>query len=208
MTSHTTVDNPNNETVSASKRPAWMGLNHLALVTADMDATVRFWHQVLGAEVMATIATPGFKHYFFRIGDYQTIAFFQYLDTELQTFAKPAGIPYEHASQFDHLSLGLPDEQALEDLRSRLIDHGCEVTEVVDHGFIRSIYFSDPTGIALEASWWTSDPQTPGYEIAERFLDPDPVPALKELIETGQIASTPRTKLVDGLVIQPGVEGI
>jgi catechol 2,3-dioxygenase-like lactoylglutathione lyase family enzyme len=206
MTGQTT--NPAHILSASENRPAWMGINHLALVTTDMDATVRFWHQVLGAEVMATIATPTFRHYFFRIGDYQTIAFFQYLDAELQTFAKPAGIPYEHASQFDHLSLGLPDEQSLEDLRARLKDHGCEVTEVVDHGFIRSIYFSDPTGIALEASWWTLDPQLPGYEVAGRFMDPDPVPALKELIETGQIASTPRTKLVDGLVIQPGVEGI
>lgn len=208
MTGHAAVDSPHNQADHSGSRPAWMGLNHLALVTSDMDATVRFWHGVLGAEIMATIATPGFKHYFFRIGDHQTIAFFEYLNTELQTFAKPAGVPYEHASQFDHLSLGLPDERALEDLRSRLIVHGCEVTEVVDHGFIRSIYFSDPTGIALEASWWTSDPQAPGYAVAERFLDPDPVPALKELIATGAIASTPRTKLVDGLVIQPGVEGI
>jgi catechol 2,3-dioxygenase-like lactoylglutathione lyase family enzyme len=206
MTGQTTT--PAQSLSASESRPAWMGLNHLALVTTDMDATVRFWHQVLGAEVMATIATPAFKHYFFRIGDYQTIAFFQYLDAELQTFAKPAGVPYEHASQFDHLSLGLPDEQALEDLRARLIDHDCEVTEVVDHGFIRSIYFSDPTGIALEASWWTADPHVPGYEVEGRFMDPDPVPALKELIETGHIATTPRTKLVDGLVIQPGVEGI
>jgi catechol-2,3-dioxygenase len=206
MTGQTTT--PDHSTSASESRPAWMGLNHLALVTTDMDATVRFWHQVLGAEVMATIATPSFKHYFFRIGDYQTIAFFQYLDAELQTFAKPAGIPYEHASQFDHLSLGLPDEQALEDLRARLQHHDCEVTEVVDHGFIRSIYFSDPTGIALEASWWTTDPHVPGYEVEGRFMDPDPVPALKELIETGHIATTPRTTLVDGLVIEPGVEGI
>ncbi|WP_206641631.1 VOC family protein [Nonomuraea polychroma] len=27
----------------------WRGVHHLALVTADMDATVRFWHGVLGA---------------------------------------------------------------------------------------------------------------------------------------------------------------
>lgn len=193
---------------AAGPRPAWMGLNHLALVTTDMDATVRFWHQVLGAEIMATIATDSFRHYFFRIGDNQTIAFFEYRGTDLATFAKPAGVPYEHASQFDHLALGLPDEQALEDLRARLIAYGCEVTEVVDHGFIRSIYFSDPTGIALEASWWTSDPQAPGYDVPERFLDPNPVPAVAELIATGQIAATPQTRLVDGLVIQPGVEGI
>jgi len=188
-------------------KPAWRGLNHLALVTTDMDTTVRFWHQVLGAEVIATIAAPGFKHYFFRIGADQTIAFFEYFDHEVATFAKPAGIPYKHASQFDHLSLGLADERALEDLRERLIAYGCEVTEVVDHGFIRSIYFSDPTGIALEASWWTTDLDAGGFEAPDRFLDPDPVPALRELLERGTITETPSTTLVDGLVIEPGATG-
>ena len=45
------------------------GINHLALVTPDMDSTVRFWHGVLGAELVGTIGTPEFRHYFFRIGD-------------------------------------------------------------------------------------------------------------------------------------------
>ena len=30
-------------------RPFWRGINHLALITNDMDATTRFWHGVLGA---------------------------------------------------------------------------------------------------------------------------------------------------------------
>ena len=62
------------------------------------------------------------------------------------------------ATQFDHLSFDLVDEEALLDLRSRLKAAGCEVTDVVDHGFIRSIYFNDPNGIALEASYWVVDP--------------------------------------------------
>jgi catechol 2,3-dioxygenase-like lactoylglutathione lyase family enzyme len=187
--------------------PAWMGINHLALITTDMDATTRFWHEVLGAEIVATVATDDFKHYFFRIGDAQTIAFFQYLNTEVDTFAKPAGVPYAAASQFDHLALGLPSEAALEELRQRLIDHDCEVTEVVDHGFLRSIYFSDPTGIALEASWWTTDLDIAGYEVPDRFLDPDPVPALRELLDSGAITSTPSTVLVDEVVTTRMVPG-
>ena len=188
-------------------QPAWMGLNHLALITTDMDATVRFWHEVLGAEIIATVATPDFKHYFFRVGEAQSIAFFQYEGVDVETFSKPAGIPYKHASQFDHLSIGLPSEEALESLRARLQHYGCEVTEVVDHGFIRSIYFSDPTGIALEASWWTTDLDEGGYEVADRFLDDDPVPALREIMESGRVRDTPKTELVDGITIRPGVTG-
>ena len=37
----------------------WQGLNHLALITNDMDATVRFWHGVMGAPLIATVGTDG-----------------------------------------------------------------------------------------------------------------------------------------------------
>ena len=78
---------------ASPETPYWRGVNHLALVTPDMDATVRFWHGVLGARLVATIGTPSFRHYFFDIGPQQTIAFFEYTDQPLDSYAKPAGVP-------------------------------------------------------------------------------------------------------------------
>jgi catechol 2,3-dioxygenase-like lactoylglutathione lyase family enzyme len=184
------------------EQPRWGGVNHLALVTDDMDATVRFYHGVLGAQLVATIGTPAFRHYFFEIGPSNTVAFFEYRDFPLDTFAKPAGVPDPRAIQFDHLSLDLPDEEALHALRARLTDHGCEITEVVDHGVMHSVYFTDPNGIALEASWWVKDATGRPADLTDRdlFADPDPVPAVRELMANGVLASTPRTKLVDEAV--------
>ena len=181
----------------ASENPRWRGINHLALVTTDMDATVRFYHGVLGAPLVATIGTPGFRHYFFEFGPEQTVAFFEYKGVELEHFAKPAGIPDPRAMQFDHLSFNLPDEHALEALRTRLEEHGCEVTEVVDHQVMHSIYFTDPNGIALEASWWVVDAtgRQADYNDDTLFADADPVLAFKELASTGVLASTPKTTL-------------
>jgi catechol 2,3-dioxygenase-like lactoylglutathione lyase family enzyme len=180
----------------------WRGVNHLALVTPDMDATVRFWHGVLDARVVASIGTPAFRHYFFDIGQGNTVAFFEYTDQHLEGYAKPAGVPYEKASQFDHLSLNLPDENALLRLRDRLKSHGCEVTDVIDHGFIRSIYFSDPNGMALEASWWVLDAtgRPSEYDDERLFADGNPVPALAELRDTGTLDHTVATHLVDGII--------
>jgi len=177
----------------------WRGVNHLALVTTDMDATVRFWHGVLDARLVTTLATPSFRHYFFQIGEGDTVAFFEYIGVEMETFAKPAGVPYPRASQFDHLSMDLADEDALIRLRNRLKEHGCEVTDVVDHGFIRSIYFNDPNGIALEATYWTLDPtgRPSDYGDERLFADPDPVPAVRELRDHGRVLSVPATTLVD-----------
>ena len=180
----------------------WRGVNHLALVTPDMDATVRFWHGVLGARLVATIGTPAFRHYFFDIGQGNTVAFFEYTDQHLDMYAKPAGVPFDKASQFDHLSLNLPDEEALLRLRDRLKSHDCEVTDVVDHGFIRSIYFSDPNGMALEASWWTLDAtgRPTDYTDERLFADADPVPAVHELRDSGALDHTVSSRLVEGII--------
>ena len=179
----------------------WRGVHHLALITPDMDATVRFWHGVLGARLVATVATPTFRHYFFEVAPGSSVAFFEYRDVPLETFAKPAGIAYPPASQFDHLALALPDEDALHRMQARLKEHGCEVTDVVDHDVMRSIYFTDPTGIALEASCWVVDATgRPGDLGDDRlFADPDPVPAVVELRERGELLSTPVTHLVDDI---------
>src|SRR5688500_19812172 len=130
-------------TTPADDRIRWRGINHLALITPNMDETVRFYHGVLGARLVAHLAAPGFRHYFFEVGPEQTVAFFEYRDSPVNAFAKPAGVPDPRAIQFDHLSLNLADERALEELQARLNEDGCEVTDIIDHGFVRSLYFPD-----------------------------------------------------------------
>jgi catechol-2,3-dioxygenase len=115
----------------------------------------------------------------------------------MEPFRKPAGWPTQHPLQFDHLSFNLPDRAALLDMQQRLRDAGSEVTEVVDHGMIKSIYFTDPTGIALEASYWDTDATAQPLGNEQTFLDPNPVPAVRELQERGRVSTVPQTDLVD-----------
>jgi catechol 2,3-dioxygenase-like lactoylglutathione lyase family enzyme len=179
-------------------RTPWQGINHLALITPDMDTTVRFWHGVLGAELVGTIGAPGFRHYFFRVGDASSVAFFEYDGADVPRVDKVAGIFDARSPHFDHVSLNLPDDSALLSLQQRLRDAGCEVTDVVDHVVVHSIYFTDPNGIALEASCWLIDPTTAPVDYAgPLFADADPVPAVRELHENGSLSSTPTTRLVE-----------
>ncbi|HUF98106.1 MAG TPA: VOC family protein [Ilumatobacter sp.] len=182
----------------------WIGINHLALITNDMDTTVRFWHGVLDAPLVATVGHENFRHYFFAFGESTTVAFFEFSGERAQELNKPAGVFDERATQFDHLSLNLPDEAALLALRDRLHTFGCEVTEVVDHQMIRSIYFSDPNGIALEASWWVKDfnESPPGFSDETFFHDSNPVPAVVEL-QAGALTRTPVTLLAGASSDQP-----
>ena len=184
-------------TSEVTTAPAWSGINHLALITADMDATVRFYHGVLGARLAATVGTPEFRHYFFEFGPHCTVAFFEYVDLTIEPFAKPAGVPDPRASQFDHLALNLPDESALHDLRRRLVEADCEVTDMVEHNSVHSVYFNDNNGIALEASCWVRDVtgRPDDYDDDQIYGDPDPVPALHELRTTGTLTTVPSTRL-------------
>jgi len=174
--------------------PDWRGINHLALVTPDMDATVRFYVGVLGMRLSATLMAGPMRHYFFEMGDENTVAFFEV--PSMETFAKPAGAPSDRTIQLDHLSFNVPDEHALELLRKRLLAAGSEVTPVVDHGILRSVYFHDNNGIALEASWWVTDVtgRPSDYRDPDVYADPDPVPAVREL-EQGGLESLPATRL-------------
>ena len=60
------------------------------------------------------------------------------------------------------------------------------------------MYFTDPNGIALEASWWTLDAtgREADYGDERLFVDQHPVPAVVELRERGELASVPQTRLV------------
>lgn len=175
--------------------PTWRGVNHLALVTNDMDATVRFYTGVLGMPLVTTLMAGPMRHYFFEIGPQNTVAFFEITDAE--TFQKAAGTPIDLPVQLDHISFNVADEASLLMLRERIIAAGSEATEVVDHTVMRSIYFTDPNGIALEASWWVIDGTGRNYNPsdADRFRDPNPVPAVAELANGG-LHSLPKTALV------------
>lgn len=182
----------------------WAGVNHLALVTNDMDETVRFYHGVLQMPLVATLSAGPMRHYFFRIGPQSTVAFFEWGGTEVGEFEKAAGIPFTFPAQFDHVSFTLPDEAALDSLHQRLQDHGVEVTRVVDHGFVHSVYFHDTNGIALEASWWVRDPTgVVDYDDGRLFADTDPVPAVRELVETGELSWLPTSHLASTVVDDP-----
>ncbi len=174
--------------------PGWRGVHHLAMVTPDMDTTVRFYVGVLGMPLVATLRAGPMRHYFFELGPGNTIAFFEVAGTE--TFSKPAGAPSSRPIQFDHVAFAVDDEPALLALQRRLDEAGCEVTPVVDHHILRSIYFHDPHGIALEASWWTVGRDHLGFRPydAELFADPAPVAAVDELA-AGGLWSTPTTRL-------------
>ena len=53
----------------------YKGINHLVMVTGDMDATIRFWRDLIGMRLKTGFGKDGFRHYFFEIDEKNTLAF-------------------------------------------------------------------------------------------------------------------------------------
>lgn len=146
------------------------GVNHLALVTGDMDMTIRYYRDLLGMRLVAGLGKSGYRHYFFSISETDLIAFFEWPDVS-KPAVKDHGVPVKGPAAFDHVSIGVQDREELIELKNRLSAAGFWVSEIIDHGFIHSIYSFDPNNIPIEFSW-----NVPGMDIrrSPRMMDVSP----------------------------------
>jgi len=129
----------------------YTGINHLAMATGDMDGTIRFWRDLLGMRLVAGLGRPGYRHYFFEISQHDMIAFFEWPHVE-KIPEKDHGVPVKGPYVFDHVSLEVESEEDLWKLKDKFEAADIWVSEIIDHGFIHSIYAFDPNNIAIEFS--------------------------------------------------------
>ena len=127
------------------------GINHLAFITHNLEATIRFYRDLLGMTLESGVGHDGFRHYFFRAGEAQ-VAFFAYQGASAMR-AKSHGAPTREPIGFDHVSLTCETREELFSFKDKLEAAGFEVSGAVDHGLLWSIYFYDPNNIPLEISW-------------------------------------------------------
>lgn len=130
----------------------YTGVNHLAMVTGDMDSTIRYWRDLLGMRLIAGLGQHGYRHYFFEISENDMIAFFEWPDVS-PIEEKEHGRRVSGRVAFDHVSFGVESREMLLELKDRIDAAGFWVSEVIDHGFIHSVYAFDPNGIPIEFSW-------------------------------------------------------
>jgi catechol 2,3-dioxygenase-like lactoylglutathione lyase family enzyme len=153
------------------------GVNHLALVCKDMARTVAFYQDTLGMPLIKTIELPNGmgQHFFFDLGNGDSLAFFWFADApEAQPGVASATVgvlpgPSAHGSM-NHVAINVPGDR-IDAYYEKLIAKGIKASKVISHDespmqaslevtpstFVRSIYFYDPDGIALEFAAWTRD---------------------------------------------------
>lgn len=127
----------------------YTGIHHLALITDDMDKTIRFWRDLLGMKMLAATGDGRSRQYYFEICENSIISFFEW-PKAVNPEKKLHGEPTKKPLGFDHVALGVENDEALEQMKTLLESAGFWVSPVVDHGFIHSIYCFDPNNIPIE----------------------------------------------------------
>jgi hypothetical protein len=79
------------------------------------------------------------------------LAFFEWPEAQ-PVQEKDHGVPVKGPVVFDHIAIGVVSDDDLWDLKARLEAADIWVSEVIDHGFIHSLYSFDPNNIPIEFS--------------------------------------------------------
>ena len=147
-------------------------LHHNAYVTRDMEATRHFYENLIGMPLVATWCEADelfgkervYCHCFFGLADGSALAFFQFAHEEDQELFGPS-MP---ASPFHHIAVNVDTEtQSLVESRLKRAGYKEPNFYVLEHGYCRSIYATDPNGMILELC--TDNPDA-GDGAAERHV--------------------------------------
>jgi catechol 2,3-dioxygenase-like lactoylglutathione lyase family enzyme len=117
------------------------GLHHTALISSDVERTVRFYQDLLGfplTELISNRDYPGSSHFFFDIGNGNLLAFFDFPGLDVGPYAEVLG-------GLHHMAISMEPERWKE-IVARFDEAGIEY--VIHSGV--SVYFTDPDGARIE----------------------------------------------------------
>jgi catechol 2,3-dioxygenase-like lactoylglutathione lyase family enzyme len=117
------------------------GLHHMALLSSDVERTIRFYQDLLEfplTEIFENRDYKGSNHFFFDIGNGNLLAFFDFPGLDLGPYAEVLG-------GLHHVAISV-DRPTWERLRAKLDEAG--VAYQTESG--SSLYLRDPDGARLE----------------------------------------------------------
>lgn len=129
--------------LSRAQRPASSarGIHHTALISSDVRRTVDFYQGLLGfplTDIFENRDLPGSTHFFFDVGNGNTVAFFDLPGVDVGPYAEVLG-------GLHHLAISV-EPQRWQQIRDEMDAHGVEY--MLESG--TSIYFRDPDGARVE----------------------------------------------------------
>jgi catechol 2,3-dioxygenase-like lactoylglutathione lyase family enzyme len=138
---------------TAAKLPS--RLHHTAYVSKNLEATRKFYEEIIGLPLVATWCESDelfgkertYCHCFFQMADGSALAFFQFANPEDQQEFGPKMPP----TPFHHIAMKVDrDVQEGIEKRLRAANYAEPNMYVLEHGYCRSLYAVDPDGMICE----------------------------------------------------------
>jgi catechol 2,3-dioxygenase-like lactoylglutathione lyase family enzyme len=123
-------------------------IHHITFVTADMDRLIAFYERVFEAQVKVDLEEEGLRHAFIEVGSHTVLH-----PLQIPGIKPPDQLPMFQCGRLDHFALSAASEEALRELRRRLLTEGATSGEVTDMGAIWIFTFSDPDQGSHEVVW-------------------------------------------------------
>jgi catechol 2,3-dioxygenase-like lactoylglutathione lyase family enzyme len=120
------------------------GVDHLALICSDLDATIRFYTEMLGmrlARIVSNRDDPTSTHIFFDMGGGNQLAFFDFPEHGPDRTVRGVG-------SMHHVALRVQPTQyaaIVERLKGHSVEHSIHGSSTAG-----SVYLRDPDGILVE----------------------------------------------------------
>jgi catechol 2,3-dioxygenase-like lactoylglutathione lyase family enzyme len=122
------------------------GVNHIAVMTADLDLFVEFYADVFGLDVVFEETNPAFRHAILRTGPTSWLH-----PAEVTGNGHGDGSPAMFdRGHLDHLALAAAGPAEFAAIRERLVARGASDGAIDDLGPFHSVWFTDPDGMRAE----------------------------------------------------------
>lgn len=127
-------------------------LHHNAYPIKDQEVTRHFYEDIIGLPLVASWAEKAelegamrtYIHTFYELADGSALAFFQMASEKDREEIGRSQRP----TMLDHIAM-VVDTETQNEIKERLEANGHPVM-VIDHGYVKSIYASDPDGLNIE----------------------------------------------------------
>ena len=135
------------------------GINHVGLISNDLDRLQEFYKKIFDAEVVRDGAEfpngEGPRLSIIKIGEWSELNVFQ-IDGNSEADRQT---PMFGRGRLDHLALQADTIETFEEIRRRLMEAGAADDIVTDFGSMLSLFFRDPDGLECEVCVENPDAQ-------------------------------------------------
>lgn len=122
------------------------GINHVAVLTGDLDRFVAFYRDVFDASSEPMEAGGEMRMALVWLGDWAELNVFEINGNS----EHERQVPMFGRGRLDHLALQAASLESFDEIRRRLMERGASDGFVTDFGHLLSVFFRDPDGLEAE----------------------------------------------------------